>query len=249
MIFRLSMLPVKQVPGDAGPELCKGVAAQPSCKTKRGALAGIAYAGFAVSPPCVGKEIIAGNAEVSGIGRSQISVGSARGESHHDYVPHPPFEGLAGGAEIPWVFFPESANRRLHGIAGGDAGEPHPIAFAEALPMGPVLTRTVQGRAQARREQAASEAYRTDRALDRPIQPLPACERLIRGGSIPECLCRLLRGHLTRGASGYEKQNRQKVSPVWFHRALVANQRSKFACRPQPPQNCVQSVGKAVLPA
>ena len=42
-----------------------------SGKTQRGAQAGIAHAGLAVRPPGIGEEIVAGNADVSGIGGSQ----------------------------------------------------------------------------------------------------------------------------------------------------------------------------------
>ena len=75
-----------------------------------------------------------------------------RGESHHNYVLDPPRDRLSGGSEVPWVFSPQGAHRRLHEVAGGDASEPHPITFAETLPMRAVLPGTVHGGSKARRE-------------------------------------------------------------------------------------------------
>src|SRR4029077_8066510 len=168
---RVSAFFVKQVLCQRGPELGKGVAAHPSRKAEPGAQASVAHSRLAVRPPGVGHEVVPGNTNISGVGRGQLSVCPARGESHHNYVLDPPLDRLSGGAEVPWVFSPQSAHRRLHEVAGGDASEPHPIAFAETLPMGACPRGAFRGGPEARREQAGSEAYWTDRTFDSPIQP------------------------------------------------------------------------------
>ena len=91
---------MKQVPGHGGPEFGKGVAAHSSGKTQGGAQAGVAHAGFAVRPPGIREEIVAGNADVSGVGGGQVSVSPARDEGHYHHVLDPAFERLAGGGEI-----------------------------------------------------------------------------------------------------------------------------------------------------
>jgi hypothetical protein len=191
--------------GHGGPELGKGIAAHPSGEPQSGSQAGVAHAGLAFLSPGIREEIVAGNAKVSGKGGSHRSVGLACHESHHHGILDPSFDGLARGAEIPWVFAPKGPESGLHGVAGGNSGKAHSLSLAVSLPMGAVLARTIKGRTKARREQAGGQAFRTDSAMDKPVQPLPAGDGLVRNGSIPECLRRWLMADLTRGSSGNEK--------------------------------------------
>ena len=141
--------------------------------------AGVAYAGLAVSPPCIGEKIISRGAYVPGVSRRQVSLGPAGGKGHHDDVLYSLLERFPGGAKIARVFSPERAQPRLHGIARGDAREPHSIALAETLPVRTVLTGTVHGRGEAGTEHAGGQANRPNRTFYKPVEPLTAGDRMI----------------------------------------------------------------------
>lgn len=213
---------MEQILTYAGPELGECIAPHPARHAQRATPEGVSYAGMAVGPPGVGKKVTAHIADVARIRRSQVSVGSVRRESHDHDVFDWSHEGLTGSAEVPGVLSPESAQRRLCRVAGGDAAKPHPVSLAEAAPVRAVLAGTVSGSAEARREHAGGKALRTNRALYEPTHPLPASNGLIAGCIIAEGLRRLRRNHLTGGgASGQEKQNCEPASGVWFHRYWV----------------------------
>src|SRR3954464_3215432 len=106
-----------------GPEFGKCVAAHPSGETKSGSQTSVAHTGFAVRPPCIREEIVAGSANVPGIGGSHSSVGLASHESHHDHVLDPSFDRLARGREIPRVLAPKGTEGSFHDVACSNAGE------------------------------------------------------------------------------------------------------------------------------
>ena len=130
------------------------------------------------------------------------SVGLPCHQSHHDHVLDPSFDGLARSAEISRVLTPKGTESSFHGVAGGNAGEAHSVAFSVTFPMGAVFARTVQARAKTCRKQACRQAFRADGASDKPLQPLAVGDGLVRNGRIPERLRLLIAKNLTCGPGG-----------------------------------------------
>src|SRR5437868_9265393 len=123
--------------------------------------------------------VVARYADVSGISRSQVTVGSTRRKSHNYDVLNAVFEGLPGRAKIPGIFSPERAEPCLHHIAGRGSGEPHAVAPTESVPVGSILVGSAVCGGKPCGKQAAREAYRSHSALCNPIQSLMASDRTV----------------------------------------------------------------------
>src|SRR5262249_53277922 len=108
-----------------------------------------------------------------------LPLSIARGKSIQEHIADALLEGKVGVAYITRIFTPQRSEPGLDGIACGDTAEAHRVSFTKSFPVRAVLEWFIAGGAESRRPHADHQAFGPESLQRRPLDSLPARNRLV----------------------------------------------------------------------